>query len=119
MIGNIKMTNKEILENNKLIAEFIEDIFHKEIEIGMKIYKNVWEHDGKHYQNLIYHKDWNWLMPILNRIGKILFENKDICRERAIYFQDWNLIDLNIEEIWETCVDFIKWYNQNKKNERI
>ena len=55
------MTDQQIIDNNKLIAEFM-----------------GYRHKGKpmafmaiNYKKL-YHKDWNWLMPVVEKMNKIM-----------------------------------------------
>jgi len=89
-------------ENNKLILEFMGEP-HK-----------VW-------QDLAYHSDWNWLMEvvekienlgsksaIVNHLGKHIFT---VSLNDNIISEDGNT---KIEAVYNACVEFIKWYNENK-----
>lgn len=105
-----KLTQKEITEGNKLIAEHLGNI------------NNYW------YQNnlLQYHSDWNYLMgamekvfvldkkvaDIIIRFGqcKILMQNP-AGKEFNSPFKPENTAKI---ECWLVLIDYIKWYNQNK-----
>ena len=130
------MTEQEIIEGDKLIAEFMGNIYsknaeawgignakieHKELTIQGKVYKNlVWAE--RFEKELKYHSSWDWLMPVVNKIeskGFDVFINGLYCR-----ITDCGLTDLEIESgettskieaVWETVVEFIKWYNKEKE----
>lgn len=62
-----------------------------------------------------YHKDWNWLMPVVEKI------NNDISNyHKSIYILEqkdcfWDLKIISTKEtVFKAVVDFIKWYNENK-----
>jgi hypothetical protein len=96
-------------ENNKVIAEFM----------GMKpINKNesngIWNctikaHGFNIVQHLSFHSDWNWLMEVvekIERVGKTEFKF-------SVEFEKVKLSS-NIESVYNACIEFIKWYNENK-----
>ena len=106
----------EILEGNKLIANFMGVQFSEEME---------------------YDASWNLLMPVFEKINSIegsWFETVDIVIEKRttsirVYQleaekEDWsyNCIwsisrgndDSKILEIWEAIIDFINFYNIKK-----
>lgn len=56
------MTDKEIIAGNKIIAEFMGD----EIETNYK-----WVNRKKGVTGLWFHSDWDWLMPVVEKITKI------------------------------------------------
>jgi hypothetical protein len=93
------MSEQEILEGNRLIAEFMEvDRF----EAGSwQLYIQM--------TNGSYHSSWDWLMPVIIKIRELLCEAEFTNRlgYDLHYTQD-------IKKIWNSCVLFIKWYNQNK-----
>ncbi len=110
-------------ENNKIIAEFM----------GMKpINKNdtdgIWNctikaHGFNIVQNLSFNSDWNWLMEVVEKIENLGFEffivesrceiahNTDKSIETVIGFE---IVGKKIEATYNACIEFIKWYNQNK-----
>lgn len=95
------------MEDNKLIAEFMgysqphpdyptSTYWYKEGEAPLTI--------------LLFDTDWNWLMPVVEKILNISLELDSM---EAYY----NITDSvpNIEQTHEAVVEFIKWYdNQNK-----
>jgi len=100
-------------ENNKLIAEFI----------GMQETKLGW-FDNEEVLNLIYdlsntfddllfHKSWDWLMPVISKIysSKEYYKYKDTLGQ----FNEGIFINTKfITVTHESVVEFIKWYNENK-----
>lgn len=105
-----------IIENNKLIAEFMG------LELPLKITE---------YSSLIcsmngnYHKDCNWLMEVVEKIENLEHCQIDIslnwCRigykgtlfnyDSRDYFKGLT----KIEAVYNACVEFIKWYNEKIK----
>lgn len=111
-----------ITDNNKLIAEFMGN--------HIKESKNYYEFfaiNSKPYsvEELKFHSDWNWLMEVVEKIENLGFEffivesrckiahNTDKSIEILIGFE---LVSKKIESVYYNCVEFIKWYNQQKIN---
>lgn len=114
-----------ITENNKLIAEFMD------LELPLKI---------SEYSTMIsktngnYHKDWNWLMEVVEKIEsldcvidfKVTIEYVEIIARmgKGIVFKNC-IFDIDYwinkrKAVYTACVEFIKWYNkQNKNNESL
>ena len=117
------MNDKEVLEGNKLIAEFMG---YKLITPEMRKRPSTWKYSYWEYKpydvkfppieenNLKYHKSWEWLIPTLTKIGILFDDNPKIRNVKIINFLDWDLTELLIEEVYQTIVNFIKWYNKNK-----
>ena len=127
------MDKNEILESNKLIAEFMgfkESIIYHDnkkydyvIPNGFTLIKETettieseWceilmEQDNCMVEDLLFNSSWDWLIPVLSKID-------DIC---GIDLHEWDasiddaLCTKNISIAWRECVGFIKWYNKNKK----
>ena len=66
-------------ENNKMIAEFMgyEDWSeYSSVRLkrtdGIDAYKHICK-----YKDLHYHKTWEWLMPVVEKIEDIRFDNED------------------------------------------
>lgn len=131
------MNEQEILDGNKLIAEFEGAIIHKgtgnNSEHTYATYPLEGEFDGatKKITSLFYNCDWNWLMPVVEKIENL--EEVDcsffiVCNECDIAFthkcfEDGREIDApsfrqktsnKIESTWLAVVEFVKWHNQNK-----
>jgi|SRR6185312_15737930 len=97
------MKENEILEGNKLIAEFMGAVF-AETQI------NIPSKDGQWYfiEDLKYNYSWDWLMPVVEKIKKYWFD--DNCEAHKVCSLS---IVTPIEEVWGVVVEFIKYY-QNK-----
>ena len=116
--------------NNKIIAEFMKYIKHTQT----KAYLTT---DGYfHERDLKFHKDWNWLMEVVEKIESLgyrtLTENECfmITKSKLSSFDvrskdDYNTIfsdnyEINHyggskkENVYNACIEFIKWYNENK-----
>ena len=119
-------------ENNKLIAEFLgwsKKINKEEEEIpfynlpikfrnpnGIKEYIPI--------EGFIFESDWNWLMEVVEKIESlggavcigncvmIIFYLTDVMGES--YSKTRELIgETKIQAVYNACVEFIKWYNEN------
>ena len=128
---------KNIIENNKLIAEFM-GVFDKILSTGNihswsdapyyyttedtreKVIKNISKYSK-------YSNDWNWLMKVVEKIESIedCVYQVDILQEGCkILKRCCLLIDkrvgklesdtTKIESVYNACVEFIKWYNKQK-----
>ena len=70
-----------------------------------------YKHDGKamahmavNYQKL-YHTDWNWIVPVVDKINRIGDKNG--------YGYGIGIRYAQIEATFNAVVKFIKWYNEN------
>ena len=120
------MTPKEILEGNKLIAEFMNleeiDGFTTSLsglEVSAKGYK--YEYEFVLLDDLRYHSSWDWLMSVVEKIeflsGHLVEIGLTSCTIKNI---DLTWVHTSqgiskIESVWLACLAFIKWYNQNKE----
>lgn len=118
------------LENNKLLAEFIgkkvitRSEFNPSIHTGedlVGVYEII-EHTE-------YHRNWNWLMPIVMQINIIDNYRYTIqINSMDVYIYDnlkggyifmseckWQPDEL-LNSVYEAIVEFIKWYNKQNKN---
>lgn len=97
------------IENNRLIAEFM----------GRKLTDE---------SILIYHDDWNCLMPVFDKIARIPFEEEDATPYARTFgmlndegkimvrlnrFQ-LHIADTLIEATYAAVIEYIKWYNSNQ-----
>ena len=110
---------KNIIENNKLIAEFM-GVFDKILSTGNihswsdapfyyttedtreKVIKNISKYSK-------YSKDWNWLMQVVEKMLNVSLELDSM----EMYYNITDAIP-DIEKTYEKSVEFIKWYNENK-----
>jgi len=93
------MTTEEIIEGNKLIAEFMGFTYR---ENG-----DFWIKNDCVYPIMYYQKCWNGLMGVVEKIGSMSFnENQNKFSPSVERF-----LEVDINSIWKQVVDFIKWYN--------
>ena len=96
--------------NNKIIAEFMGRVIPED---QLEFYD---ENPTTHY----YHYDWNWLMEVVEKIRSIDNKAKEDFRTKLLHYQRNNktLFNLSIlegkEYVYNACLEFIKWYNENK-----
>jgi hypothetical protein len=113
------MTHEEIINGNKLIAEFVGSRFYDFPITDEKIFYYIPQTstgnkylplNGIHELNkMLFHSSWDWLMPV---VGKILTDANYIDE----YYSDIHdsLWSLGIDNTFNSCVKFIKWYNNQK-----
>lgn len=132
------MEAKEIIEGNKLIAEFMGWHYRKfevsnleQFQIRIRWY-TLNDPDNLTGKGIIFQSSWDWLMPVVEKIESLGFWVKifgftsfDKCYKQCVikkqkgddYIYDyegyWNIS--KIEAVWIAVVEFIKWYNDNKK----
>ena len=129
---------ENIIENNKLIAEFLVKNEGGLVKLKENIFSTIDEFeipdDYLTLKDLKYHKDWNRLMSVVEKIENLQDENNcaiynvqieqsfteiidNHTSETIIYNID---ADSKIEAVYNTVIEFIKWYNeQNKTNESL
>ena len=122
----IMYTQEEILEGNKLIAEFmgaeVSQAYSKTKEQDGLMFYYSKDSSPDTYRNLSsaaikYHSSWDWLMPLVEKIEELnvtesffiiedktcilwLTDTKDICQRSSS----------KIESVYNTVVEFIKWH---------
>lgn len=132
------MTKKSILENNKLIAKFMNWTFHpEERDTGLEYIENTWSppNSKKIYvlRELRFHKSWNLLMPVVEKIESLDKIDKRVyfkisggevfigvlkgiqgTEYEFLYQENGYFENSKINAVYKAVVEFIKWYNQNK-----
>lgn len=112
----VNMTEQEIQEGNKLIADFM--------GVKFDIHGEITGKHGVIVKGSRYHSSWDWLMPVVEKIEQILpddsvvtIEYKD-CYIPVLEDDDSFTIQGNgltkIEAVYNAVVEFIKWYNIQK-----
>jgi hypothetical protein len=106
--------------NNKLLAEFMG---FQQTNIGWYDAEEVLlraERDNT-FDNLKFDTDWNWLMQVVEKIESLNFAIKIVVNEALIFCEDWESLDYiyarektKIEATYNACVEFVKWYNEQK-----
>ena len=103
------MNKQEILEGNKLIAEFMGEKYH---ETGSMSQSSRTVKYVPHISELKFYSSWDWLMPVVREIWELDCEHEK-QDEHFIEMQNClPLVELN--SAYTSCVKFIKWYNKNK-----
>ena len=93
-------------ENNKIIAEFM-GIIPNEAGVYM-----MSKHKGYSLENLLYHTEWDWLMPVVEKIDN-LFGEDDIVDDMINKVHN-AVLQFNRDITYNAVVEFIKWHNLNK-----
>lgn len=117
------MTQEQIIEKNKLIAEFMGAKMIVEDYYGINIIKFP-DESTKDLNGLKYHSSWEWLMDAVDKIQILRerFNNPKLeygltlinAMDRWLYVQHKSLSKK--EAVWLAVVEFIKWYNTNENN---
>jgi hypothetical protein len=136
----MNMKAKDAKKGNELIAKFIGMKFarasHGTDSHGEYFAPSRWINEkGVGYTtSLNYHKDWNWLMPVVEKIENTNVSYRDFYGH-AVIIDNWNCtikdclggeirctinpssskISSKIEATWVAVVEFIKWYNNDKR----
>ena len=92
------MTSEEILDGNKLIAEFL--------GINKKVYGETgttYYIDGTPYQffKLKYHSSWDWLMPVIGKLTSECEEPEELDNLRL------HIITNDILYAWKFVVNYL------------
>ena len=106
--------------SNKIIAEFMGAKLTKDLKIMYPVY----EGDSSYVKNLKYHSDWNWLMEVVEKIESLHESNNVLIGTNITYVQIHNKVsneqetfkgvsNIKIEAVYNACIEFIKWYNEN------
>ena len=124
---------KTTTENNKLLAEFME---WGNGGVYITPFENVGYCNGEPTSiclgyDLLFHKSWDWLMPVVDKIEKELTEEfrvvifEDECSIYQKTEDGSTLIIFNciaeqfntskIEATYLACVEFVEWYNEQNK----
>jgi hypothetical protein len=111
------------LENNKLIAEFMGLVEPYELPQHGTIRPNGDFKTGFTSAQLKYHKSWDWLMPVVEKVNLLTRDNEKVTEyftsELGSYdYMKYMLGDVvvtsGITDVFPEVVEFIKWYNENK-----
>jgi len=120
-----------VIENNKLIAEFIgftspktkDELFAKDIKrkgtpildmnTGKRSHTMIDDKLLFENEELMFNKSWDWLIPVVREIHGI---------EQAYFYDipeiigdlDLSIKRLELDNTYKAVIEFIKWYNENK-----
>jgi hypothetical protein len=117
----------DIIENNKLIAEFMGLVEPYELPQHGTIRPNGDFKTGFTSAQLKYHTSWEWLMPVVEKIECTTTDNDD--NSDTFFNVMIEVFECNInggdsvcicksgntkrEATYKAVVEFIKWYNKN------
>jgi hypothetical protein len=105
--------------NNKLIAEFMEwTLDDKDLNSYRKYNGSIFKYSL--LSNFKYHTDWNWLMPVVERIeldmGFDVYIHYNNCTitdgENA--FENEAEPNQKIYATYQSVIEFINWYNNKQ-----
>ena len=100
----------ENLENNKLIAEFMQSLEDGLYKDGLYFYEG-----GYYDTNMEFHTSWDWLMPVIERCLVGEAEQSEEVSNTAIKNIYEGICNQDIHFAYKSVVEFIKWYNKNNK----
>lgn len=108
------------IENNKIIAEFMGYIDNGCSEEGFLI--NPITNFDEEINDLRYHLDWNWLMEVVEKIEETADWSLELLTtdkkeyQMLIPLSNTNVIvETKIEAVYNACIEFIKWYDEQKE----
>ena len=67
-------------------------------------------------EDMKFNSSWDWLMPVIGKIWA-MNEYRHFVDETSGQFENKIDIDTNINHTYPTVVEFIKWYNEQEKDE--
>jgi hypothetical protein len=143
----MELTREQIKEGNEKLAKLI-GWYQEEPSISGTWFENTEfakyvaysVHNNYPHQDLPFHRDWNYLMKVVDKIGTIVYHRTDDAPEwnwkehysyselfREIFNkwlhhgfeehkQGFNLMN-DLTSIWCGCVTYVDWYKQNKDEE--
>jgi hypothetical protein len=132
------MTSEEIIEGNKIIAEFMvpnwELLKSDNYEGGIET-KDLWVAASLcsgDYKNLRYHTSYDSLFRVIDKLEEDIYNwvtlsgHRCLIEEKCPYsgkvykkveYNGLNSKGSKIENYWRTVVDFIKYLNEEKKSD--
>jgi hypothetical protein len=113
---------EETVKGNKLIAEFMGGVITKRdtslpYPEGLpKWAKHEYDFDTLKIGGYEYHSSWDWLMPVVEKIGNMYIKYASLPEMREIHGCS---MFAPISMIYEQVISFIKWHNtqSNKDND--
>ena len=115
--------------SNKIIAEFmgfkLQDNPNERFFNRWLINSNAY--GGRYnFEEFYFDVDWNWLMQVVEKIESIKIETYKVrvdiyfncCQINPTHWEQLISIygnkETKIEAVYNACIEFIKWYNENK-----
>lgn len=111
-----KMDEQTIIENNKLIGEFMEFKHYAYFPNT----KNCFMKDNGDlikYEDLKYHRDWNDLMLVVEKIESLEYKFQ-LCKKSVVLYPENDYTKLikstgnsKIDAVYQAVIAFIKYHN--------
>lgn len=107
------------IEGNKLIAEFLG--WKNKGMVNLELWERFSNDTCINTAECKFNSSWDWLMPVVEKIEKtdfVVIIKQTECvivnnsGETPMFIQE--ILTTKIESVWRACVEFIKWYNENK-----
>jgi|SRR5690606_39216022 len=109
------MTQQEIIEANRLLAEFLGFW-----ETEETYFYNPYFEKGYKYEDMLFSSSWDWIMAVVQKIeftegceviiSKYLVEiyKDNLCKSVC------KIKTSKLDAVYDACITFVKWYNDNK-----
>jgi hypothetical protein len=126
----------ETIEKNRLIAQFMgceptPDALDRsvlayyigDVIINADNSKNENDENVFHPEDMQFHTDWNWLMPVIDKIESMGYWVDYTKGDVFIYDDNYNLVipnpmheneDTKLSIHYKAVVEFINWYNNKQ-----
>ncbi len=64
-----------------------------------------------------FHSSWDWLMPVVAKINELIDTDGHSRGKAFVTISNSHdaLVSANIKKVFKAVVEFIKWYNEDKK----
>lgn len=118
------MSEKEIIEGNKLIAEFMDMEVHSVDEEEGELWVITDLHRNGAFEertNACFHFSWDWLMPVWKKvievIGVFCIPNNNHYKlwiEKADEIKNSIVNEVDVKKAATQIARLIQWYNSNK-----
>jgi len=108
------------MEDNKLIAEFMG---FQETSIGWYDADECLYENDNTFDTLRFNVDWNWLMPVVEKIENyndgctlVTIEDERCHIDTQNGYKVDTVCAAKISAVYDACCGFIEWYNNMKIN---
>lgn len=110
------VSKQTLFENDKDIETLVIDVYSRPPFFNNDLYNTYGWMSYENLDKMLYHSSWDWLMPVINKIYESDWYYK--WKDTSGQFEKEVFINTKfIETTWEQVVEFIKWYNENRKNQ--
>lgn len=104
-------------EGNKIIAKYM-DVPRTRTQFADGTYGYMMP-SNLHEDELKYHKSWDWLIPVFEKIHnehkmKIPDSPETVTNSYTRILREWRVLSFNKQSLWEAIVEFIVELNKQK-----